>query len=118
MSEKHTHSRTINGETHIWDVESLWVLSQNLPVKRMLVENVPNLDDWVWEYKDESVSVRGIVGHCQRIIEADLSYPIILCPNGEVMDGYHRVAKCLLKGLDDIRFVQFEEIPTPTQINR
>jgi len=115
LSDKHTHSRTVDGELHIWDVEALWVLSQNLSVRKMLVENVPNLDDGVWQYKDESVSVRDVVEHCQRILDADLSYPIILCPNGEVMDGYHRVAKCLLNKIDEIQFVQFEQLPTPTQ---
>jgi hypothetical protein len=48
---------------------------------------------------------------------ADLSYPIILCANGRVMDGMHRVAKASLLRHGDILAVQFEQTPEPDFIN-
>ena len=34
-----------------------------------------------------------------RLVErAELAYPIILAPDGRVLDGMHRVAKALLQG--------------------
>jgi hypothetical protein len=35
------------------------------------------------------------------IDQADLAFPIILASNGAVMDGMHRVAKALLRGVFD-----------------
>jgi hypothetical protein len=47
------------------------------------------------------------------IQEVDLSYPIILCSEGRVMDGMHRVAKALYERKEKIIAVQFRETPEP-----
>ncbi|MGH3263648.1 MAG: hypothetical protein ACRDNS_16835, partial [Trebonia sp.] len=39
------------------------------------------------------------------IIQVDLSHPIILGPDGRVMDGMHRIARALLEGLPAINAV-------------
>ncbi|ENW08290.1 hypothetical protein F934_00465 [Acinetobacter beijerinckii ANC 3835] len=49
--------------------------------------------------------------------EADLSYPIILCAQGRVMDGMHRVAKASLLKQTEILAVHFEQTPEPDFIN-
>ena len=54
------------------------------------------------------------VGHMRMVLEADLSYPIILDSTGDIMDGRHRVAKALLMGLPTIKFVRFVENPEPS----
>jgi len=38
-----------------------------------------------------------IAQHAKQIYEADLSCPNILCPEGGVMDGMHRVCKAHLQ---------------------
>jgi hypothetical protein len=43
-----------------------------------------------------------------RIINADLQYPIILAPNYGVIDGMHRIAKAVYIGRAIIRCVRFE----------
>lgn len=50
-----------------------------------------------------------------RTREADLSYPVILHPNGHLMDGYHRVCKALQSGFTHVQAVQFTEdiLPAP-----
>ena len=45
------------------------------------------------------------------------AYPIILCSQGRVMDGMHRVAKAKLRGQDKIDAVQFENDPAPHFVN-
>ena len=52
------------------------------------------------------------------IDEADLSFPIILAANGEVMDGRHRIAKAALEGRATISAVQFDGDPPPDYVGR
>lgn len=52
------------------------------------------------------------VSHIKRVIDADMSCPIILDEEGYVMDGRHRVAKALLEKHNSIKAVRFETTPT------
>jgi len=45
------------------------------------------------------------------IFEADLSYPIILSPDGEVLDGWHRICKVFLQGTEELDAVQLTAMP-------
>lgn len=56
-------------------------------------------------------SMSDFVGHMKRVLEVDLSYPIILDDEGFIMDGRHRVAKALLEGRTTITAVRFDETP-------
>ncbi|MCB0105839.1 MAG: hypothetical protein KDE53_08015, partial [Caldilineaceae bacterium] len=49
----------------------------------------------------------------QRILDADLNYPIILSAEGYLMDGGHRIAKAYLAGIPTISAVQFLQDPEP-----
>ena len=59
----------------------------------------------------EIASMSDFVGHMKRVMEVDLSYPIILDEEGFIMDGRHRVAKALLEGRTTITAVRFDETP-------
>ena len=50
-------------------------------------------------------------------MQADLSYQIILCPEGRIMDGMHRVAKAKMMNLNAVQAVQFEVMPKPHFMN-
>ncbi len=56
---------------------------------------------------------RAVVEHLQRIEAADLADPIILSPDGYVIDGMHRVAKAFLAGRASIPAVRLGEYPEP-----
>lgn len=55
------------------------------------------------------VTVEWIMEHAQRILDADLHYPIILTPDGEVADGMHRLAKARWMGMAEINTVQLPD---------
>lgn len=61
--------------------------------------------------KYDAMTLREMVGHMISVNEADLSYPIILDEDGEIMDGRHRIMKALLNGEKVIKAVRFEENP-------
>jgi ParB-like chromosome segregation protein Spo0J len=49
----------------------------------------------------------------QAVNAADLSKPIILNEDGELLDGRHRIMKALLVGHSTIKAVRFDENPSP-----
>ncbi|MCG7904389.1 MAG: hypothetical protein JAY60_18430 [Candidatus Thiodiazotropha weberae] len=67
-------------------------------------------------HKYRSHTLREMVMHMQAVERADLSYPIILDEDGEVMDGRHRIMKALLKGEKTIKAVRFDENPAPCEV--
>ena len=49
--------------------------------------------------------------------DTDLTHPIILCEDGRLMDGMHRVVKALLEGRDSIEAVRLIPTPAPDHVN-
>lgn len=64
----------------------------------------------------EKLTLREMVSHMKAVNDADLSKPIILDEDGEIMDGRHRIMKAMLLGEPTIKAVRFEENPTPDRI--
>lgn len=101
-----------------WDVDHLIELAAGLPVKEVPLASIRELDTVHWfGAHDEPTTVRVIVNHARLINEADLSRPLILGTDGQVMDGMHRVARCLLEGRATVAAVQFAEQPEPDYRN-
>ena len=100
-----------------WDVHRLIDLSRNFPRKTMRLEEIGELDR-PWAGLDGPETWRQLIEHIQMINEADLSYPIILAANGEVMDGRHRIARAALLGRDSIECVQFERDPDADHVGK
>ena len=56
-------------------------------------------------------STLDFVEHMRQVLEADLSFPIILDEEGFCMDGRHRVCRALLEKKETILAVRFEKTP-------
>ena len=54
---------------------------------------------------------RAIAEHARDIYESDLSVPIILSPTGEVLDGWHRICKAFVEGVEELDAVQLPTLP-------
>ena len=98
-----------------WDVDRLVQLSAHLPRKRISLDSIRELDE-AWCGDDDPPTWRSMLSHIQLMDEADLSYPIILCASGAVMDGMHRIAKAVRLGHADIEAVQFDADPEPDHV--
>ena len=97
-----------------WDVDRLIDLTREFPVIEVEIASIAEIDSAYWFFgHDESPTVRRIVDHIRLIDEADLRYPIILCDDGRVMDGMHRIARALLENRPTIRAVKFPQQPEP-----
>ena len=113
---KQYHFRQVAEDTYIWDVHSLAALSAKLNVKEILITDIQELNEAYW-FPDTHPTTQQIIEHMQLVNAADLSYPIILCAEGRVMDGMHRIAKAILGHQTHIQAVQFEHTPKPDFIN-
>ena len=119
-----------------WEIaEVVMQLAQELIVTRFNTEQLALkfLDDECWDDENGNLttprkvleaiqSVRGNYGdamrnhpllldHIAAIKEADPNYPILLGPDGTVIDGAHRVIKALLNGASDVPIRRFETMP-------
>ena len=71
-----------------WDVRKLVAMSQDLPVENVLLTEIAELDESFWyALEGDAPPCRSIAMHSRLIAETDLAYPIILDPDGRVMDG-------------------------------
>lgn len=113
---KQYHFRQVGEDIYIWDVHSLVALSEKLNVKEILITDIQELNEAYW-FPDTHPTTQQMIEHMQLVNAADLSYPIILCAEGRVMDGMHRIAKAILGHQTHIQAVQFEHTPKPDFIN-
>lgn len=95
---------------HRWSVMRLIALSSGFPVMDVPVDHLDV------SKKYEKLSVREMVMHMKAMQDADLSCPIILDEDGEIMDGRHRIMKAILTGQKTIKAVRFDENPRPCEI--
>jgi len=107
--EPHTYS---NGE-ETWDVKDLWAAAEGIEPVWLSLDEVVDieelLDSHTWSAGP--LSVREILDHLNRIENADLSYPIILTPEGFIGDGCHRLIRAWREGREGIHVVQLEAMP-------
>ena len=100
-----------------WDVRRLISLSRDLPVHAVPVDSVGEVDSVYWfDSSTTAPTVRAVVEHARLMLGADLSFPVILGPDGRVMDGMHRVAKAAMEGHDTISARQFAQDPEPDYV--
>lgn len=104
------HEQMCNLGRHSWSVPRLFELARELPAM-----DVP-LDHLSLFYTYEKLTLREMVMHMLAVNAADLTRPIILDEDGELMDGRHRLMKAMLLGNSTIRAVRFDENPTPDKV--
>ena len=94
-------------------VHELWKLAEGLPARTVRVADLKGLDDvrWFGGPMNLRPTCRTVAEHARDIYEADLSYPIILSPAGEVLDGMHRVCKAVLQGIAEIPAITLPAMP-------
>ena len=98
----------------VWDVAHLIELSRNFPVKQISINQIHEVNEPYWfEHEDVLPTCMDVLNHIRLVDETDLCHPIILCADGRLMDGMHRVLKALLQGRVVIDAVQFERMPEP-----
>ena len=108
------HFRKDGKDTLIWDVNKLSRLVQSQEVVEVPLGEIKELDEAFWYGAPGDIpTCRSIAGHAKLIEATDLEFPIMLCPEGRVMDGMHRVCKALNMGRSTIKAQRLAELPPP-----
>lgn len=106
------HFRNSPDGLRAWDVRRLVELARDLPVIDVPLSDITELDEDYWfDNNLDQPTARRIAGHAKQIYDADLSYPILLCADGRIMDGMHRVCRAVLSGHQTIRAKRFTVTP-------
>jgi hypothetical protein len=110
---KQYHFRPSASGLHAWDVGRLIAVADALPEEAVPLTEIVEIETSYWFDHGYEPTVRAVVQHMQLVNGADLSYAIILDPDGRVMDGMHRVAKALLLGHSTIAAKRLPALPEP-----
>ncbi len=117
-TKKRMYGEAGDGVQRVWYVERLWALSEGLPTTQVAIEDIDAVDQVTWFHEGgPRPTCREITKHCRRIMDADLSYPIILRADHRVLDGMHRISRCLLEGRETIDAKIIDPMPEPDEIN-
>jgi hypothetical protein len=101
----------------VWDVDRLVELASDLPIEQVPLSEIRDLDEVRWFGDDRNPpTCRAVLEHMRLVLDADLSYPILLGQDGRVMDGMHRILKVALEGKEWIEAKRFAVDPEPDHI--
>jgi hypothetical protein len=118
MLRKQYHFRKVGTDLLAWDVHRLIRLSKSLECALVPLANICELDEnWWYDTSTSIPTPRALSAHMALVHEADLAFPILLCAEGRLMDGMHRVVKALLEQRANIQSVRFPVTPEPDFIN-
>jgi hypothetical protein len=118
MLRKQYHFRTIGPDLFAWDVHRLIRQARPLPSLTVRLEDIAELDEnWWYETSTELPTPRSFAAHMALVQQADLAYPVLLCAEGRLMDGMHRLVKALLEQRETVQAVRFPVTPKPDYIN-
>ncbi len=101
-----------------WDVRILVELAAALPPVEVPLDSIPEYNETYWHDEHTRLTCKDIAEHANLINQADLAYPIILCNEGRLMDGMHRVCKAHLLGNNTIMAAQFKHYIPPHHIGK
>ena len=100
-----------------WDVDRLVRLASNLPVQKVSITEISEIDEPYWFDGKNRVNCREIAEHAVLIEKADLGFPIIMSSDRRVMDGMHRVLKALNEGRSTVDALIFVDDPEPDYVD-
>jgi hypothetical protein len=116
MPTPEKHSYPVPGGRAHWLTERLWAAAEGLPLRWVPIAQIAEFEQDCWFVGRHASTCRAVAEHVQRILAADLAYPVILAADGHLMDGGHRIAKAWLDGHIAIAAVRFEVTPEPDWI--
>jgi hypothetical protein len=111
---KQYHIRDSDRGLLVWDVDRLLHLTSEQEAIDLPLERIRELDEAFWFSRvGDKPTCRRVAEHAKLIHETSLDHPIIIDPEGRVMDGMHRACKALISGLKTIKAVKLLAMPEP-----
>lgn len=99
----------IDEEGNIWKTSTLIKESKSLPIIKFKVNSISIDEILQWKLSN----IRDYCIHYKRVTNANLKFPIILRDDGYIMDGWHRLIKAMVDGIEYLPARKFEVNPKP-----
>lgn len=96
-----------------WSLSTLLKASESLEEFDLHLMSL-DIDKYPWKFSDWNFNT--FLYHCNRMDNTDLKYPVLLTPDGYICDGWHRLAKAILKGKKTIKAKRFKIMPEEDDI--
>ena len=93
-----------------WSVARLITLSKDIKVMTIPLDHLNVYNSY------ENLTLREMVTHINAVMDADLSFPIIMDEDGIIMDGRHRIMAAMQRGEKSIKAVRFDVNPEPCEV--
>jgi hypothetical protein len=93
----------------VWLVKDLWAAAEGLTVQQVTPDSLERRESIF----DHPTKAKEWAAEFQRVLRADLEYPIILTPAGWIADGMHRLIKAHYLGCATVKVVRLTEMPAP-----
>ena len=111
---KQYHIRNSDRGPVAWEVNRLIDLASAQEPIDVPLDRIRELDEAFWFSSDSDMpTCRRVAEHARLIYDTDLVHPIILDPEGRVVDGMRRVCRALICGLSAIKAVRLSAMPEP-----
>lgn len=94
-----------------WNVQTLWDAAKDLPTYEVPLIGMDVSNIGVWD--GAASGYLAYLAHMKLILDADMSYPIILTPEGSIADGRHRLGKAIIEGRTKVSIVRLPFMPVP-----
>lgn len=101
-----------------WDLSDIWDSSAVLEPEEFDVEMLWERYEkiYCWLDGDDDITHAHFLHHLERIMNADLNYPIILSEENYILDGVHRLMKCKYFGIETIYCLKFKKDPVSKEL--
>ena len=107
MANEHfANGRSIDRHGRVWSVARLAAHASGLPVFDMPLKHI----DMSFMPFDIG-NLKEFAEHVARVIESG-DEPIIMGDLGEIMDGWHRIARAIVEGRETVKAVRFDVTPS------
>ena len=109
LKEWYTDQMFADGD-EAWFAKTIWEAAEDLPIYEVpLIGFCTDIQPW----DDIGEDFTTFCKHALLVNKADLSYPIIMTPNGVIADGRHRLAKAMILGHSTIKIKRLDRMPLP-----
>ena len=108
----HEYVRTYDNKKEYYDVPTLIQFAKDKKYVPFIVPLAAiNMSILMWKIEN----MNDIADHLNRVMETDISIPILIDDLGQVCDGWHRIMKAIMKGKESIQAIRLLDMPYPSK---
>ncbi len=102
----------------VWHVATIWRAAEGLVPSAVEVSAIREMDEVCWfsEAWGKRPTCRAVGEHFRRVMAVDMRVPVIIGPDGGLLDGMHRVVRAWLDGRTTIEAVRLERMPEADEV--